>query len=49
LREFEAAQEAMLESEEETGGTLVLMLGVVVLVLGIGGNVMLVPVFLGTG
>jgi hypothetical protein len=49
LRTFEAAREAMLEGEKESGGTLVLMLGVVVLVLGGGGNVMLAPVFIGTG
>jgi hypothetical protein len=49
LRAFEAAREAMLEGEEKSGGTLVLMLGVVVLVLGGGGKVMLAPVFIGTG
>jgi hypothetical protein len=37
LRAFEAAREAMLKGEEESGGTLVLMLGVVVLVLGEAG------------
>lgn len=41
LRALEAAREAMLEGEEESGGTLVLICGVI-LVLGGGGKVMLV-------
>jgi hypothetical protein len=40
LRALEAAREAMLEGEDDSGGTLVLMLGVT-LVFGGGGNVML--------
>lgn len=56
LRALEAAREAILEGEEESGGTLVLMLGTaVVLALVLycgGGNVMLlvlVLVLAGTG